>query len=489
MLSTPTSLHLDPTKSKPWQKFVPSPSGASPTASILKRTESPLPSENGDISDSGNGSVIKRRRVKFSDPPVSEQVEIPRSQLTGGPGSGGTSIVGPNKATMSPSSTNSNNIKTPQIENSKESVVENSSDTENEKAATNNLESQAYSEIVSNDNTDLEEVIDIPLIVKLSKEPISTLLTHLTSKTFYKTAQKSLEEKGVETVADLCKLNLSQFNSLKGLKPPNNLATIKEAIRKFEKILQKREIINMANNALYSNLDSQNALLLPKEAIQDKNVSKLPTAPFMETSSTPDEEDKALKEIYERPSPSPTEHEQDIATESILKENDEELEFENDTQCNGAESLSLIEKPKTRESNTVTDTNVAEKALKSSFDVSSKQTEMESVGDVFQSADHTQENAAHITDVYDCPTQPIHSGLMPNTVILDSNSEILVTNQENRNTCIGKPESSEIATQTSSDSETKLEDVLKFLETRDVKTLSDVIGKLHGILQEKICKL
>ena len=489
MLSTPTSLHLDPTKSKPWQKFVPSPSGASPTASILKRTESPIPSEYGDISDSGNGSAIKRRRVKFSDPPVSEQVEIPRSQLTGGPGSGGTSIVGPNKATMSPSSSNSNNIKTQQIENSKELAIENSSDTENEKAGTNKLESQVYSEIVSNDNTDLEEVVDIPLIVKLSKEPISTLLTHLTSKTFYKTAQKSLEEKGVETVADLCKLNLSQFNGLKGLKPPNNLATIKEAIRKFEKILQKREIINMANNALYSNQDSQNPLLLPKEAIQDKNVSKLPTAPFMETSSTPDEEDKALKEIYERPSPSPTEHEQDIATENILKENGEELEYDNDTQCNGDESLSLIEKPKMRESNSVIDNNVAEKALKRSIGESSQQMEVESVDEVFQSTDNTHEDTAHMPDVYDCPTQPIQSGSIPNKLIPDSNYAILVTTQENRNTCTVKPESSEIATQTSLDSETQLEEVLKFLETQDVKTLSDVIGKLHGILQEKICKL
>ena len=80
---------MDASKSKPWQKFVPSPSGASPTASILKRTESPLQLDNADNSDISSSSTIKRRKVKFTDPPVSEQVEIPRSQLTGGPGSGG----------------------------------------------------------------------------------------------------------------------------------------------------------------------------------------------------------------------------------------------------------------------------------------------------------------------------------------------------------------------------------------------------------------
>merc|ERR1719414_1771564 len=129
-------------------------------------------------------------------------------------------------------------MKLPQKENSKEHTSESSSGAAYDKTSSDNSNLKVSEEDIA-DNSDLKEVIDIPLIVRISKEPISTLLTHLTNKTFYKTAQKSLEEKKVETVADLCRLNLAQFNSLKGLKPPNNIATIKEAIRKFEKILQK----------------------------------------------------------------------------------------------------------------------------------------------------------------------------------------------------------------------------------------------------------
>ena len=54
---------------QPWQKFVPSPSSASPSGSILKRAGS-LPTLIADTPGSSGG----KRRVKFSDPPVSEQV-------------------------------------------------------------------------------------------------------------------------------------------------------------------------------------------------------------------------------------------------------------------------------------------------------------------------------------------------------------------------------------------------------------------------------
>ena len=494
MLSTPTSLHLDTNKSKPWQKFVPSPSGASPTASILKRTESPLPSDNGDNSDSSNGTTIKRRRVKFTDPPVSEQVEIPRSQLTGGPGSGGTSIVGPNKATsMSISSCSSNNTKIIRQEISKGITTESSTDNEKEHASSNNLEHKHSNEITSDNVSEDDEYADIPFIVKSSIEPVSTILTYLTSKTFYKTAQKCLEEKSVDTIADLCNLNMSQVNSLKGLRPPSNILAIKEALKKFEKVLQKREIINMANNALYSN-QLTDAPLLPKEALRDKNASKLTTAPFMECSSTPDEEDKALKEIYERPSPSPTEREQDLATENLLDENCKETKCENhEAECEGLESLSLIKETQTNVSETYTESTVNQKTELFSYNSSSKENDL--VEKTLETSETTNENSTQQSEIFEYPTQPITSKsnlILEDTVAMekDTTSNATAIEKEAAENVISRPSTSQTGTQTSQLSkEAQLEESIKFLQTCDVKTVSDVIGKLHGILQEKISKL
>ena len=477
-------MQMDASKSKPWQKFVPSPSGASPTASILKRTESPLQLDNTDYNDISSSSTIKRRKVKFTDPPVSEQVEIPRSQLTGGPGSGGSSVIGPNKAISNLSSN----------KNTNETIPENSYETAKENNLGNTSEGKVSDEIIS-DNNDFEDCIDVPLVIKLSKEPISTLLTHLTNKTFYKTAQKSLEEKGVETVADLCRLNLAQFNSLKGLKPPNNIVTIKEALRKFEKILQKREIINLANNALYSNQVTENISMLPKEALQDKNASRLPTAPFMESSSTPDEEDKALKEIYERPSPSPTEQEQDIATKHISQEDEQEITYDHAADCNGSESLSLIVETH-KATNSSTNNITQQVTYEPSSGPAEFQEKNSNFADESQTIENTQDISNERSDIYDCPTQPIMSKLkLPlcdDSVSSEGLSKPipLVTENSNNKCADSTSNSSEIATQTNASSEKlQIEDAVKIFEAQDVKTLSDIIAKLHGILQEKICQL
>merc|ERR1719270_3085448 len=69
---------------RPWAKYAPSPSHASPSAGILKRA-----AEDLDSSNDGSPVCVKRirldvtesnpRRVHFNDNPVSESVEIPRT--------------------------------------------------------------------------------------------------------------------------------------------------------------------------------------------------------------------------------------------------------------------------------------------------------------------------------------------------------------------------------------------------------------------------
>merc|ERR1719379_2702882 len=74
---------------RPWAKYAPSPSHASPSAGILKRSADDLDSPNDgspvsakrlrlDITGSSGGESAPRR-VHFNENPVSESVEIPRT--------------------------------------------------------------------------------------------------------------------------------------------------------------------------------------------------------------------------------------------------------------------------------------------------------------------------------------------------------------------------------------------------------------------------
>ena len=494
MLATPKS--LQPDVIKPWQKFVPSPSSASPTASILKRTESPIPSDNGD-SDGTNSSAVKRRRVKFTDPPVSEQVEIPRSQLTGGPGSGGACITGPNKAVTLPFSTSSNTVRLQQRQDISKSVPTTlSNKNEGDVAIScNGSDTNLPSDQIADNSGDMNECIDFPVTLNSSKEPISSLLTHLTNKTFYKAAKKSLEENGVETIEDIYKLNFTQIGNLKGLKPPNNFATIKEALRKFEKVLQKREIITMANNALYNKSTYENTSPSPKEAFEDKITSKLTTAPFME-STTPDEEDKALKEIYERPSPSPTEIEQDIATEEMFEETSINHVPQNGaTDVMDSDSVSLINEKVAQGSETV----VAH-SMQSTTQDKSIETTIESVTGQLNEDHDNNKISTHPNEISDAATQTAKSTInlinvetstdeiaFPATVRTSEAQAVVTTESES---CQAIADTVESQTQTDEqENEIKIQQFYMFLETLNAKTVSTVVGKCVKILQEKINKL
>ena len=67
-----------------------------------------------------------------------------------------------------------------------------------------------------------------------STDPLGAVLNDLSSAVLQKLAEKSLTEVGVRSVGDLAKMTASQAAKVKGLMPPNNVATILEALKKFE---------------------------------------------------------------------------------------------------------------------------------------------------------------------------------------------------------------------------------------------------------------
>ena len=122
-----------------------------------------------------------------------------------------------------------------------------------------------------------------------SSEPIANVINYLTNRTWHKAAEKSLKDASINTVGDLCKLTELQASTLKGIKPPNNIQTIREAMKKFEKLLTKREKISQANSALKED-ESEGGQL-------SRTSSNSSLASIIETS-TPDEEDKMMKVYY-----------------------------------------------------------------------------------------------------------------------------------------------------------------------------------------------
>ena len=550
MLATTTEAQPANDQIKPWQKFAPSPSSASPTASILKRTESPAPVEMGDISEGTTvSSIIKRRRVKFSDPPVSEQVEIPRSQLTGGSGSGGACITGPNKtatSTFAPSSNYQSRV--PQRQESSKSIPP--------LGSINNENGQNVSSICENEfneslglheatpileTTELDEIIDASLIEKSLNEPISSILCHLTNKTFHKAAKRSLEENGILTVADLCKMKSAQLTGLKGLKPPNNITTVKEALRKFEKVLQKREIITNANNVLYNKPSTPSEHLTPKEALEDKITSKLANAPFME-STTPDEDDEALKEIYERPSPSPTELEQEAADKvallqegplpelSPIKDSEEtdkcgkdEREHANnikdtihDTLINeGVDgSTSILNPSGNKNQANVTPQQESSMNPMQTADISVPSTPTLAISNIepLQKVDTNpvQLNAVIVESKKDDPEnrpQMVNVGTQVtpatvNMINVETNTteiylepkscvaEVQAVVDTAAEGCQAVPDTSETQIQTNElTKEAKIQETYKLFKQLDAKTLAIVIGNGHAIMQEKLSQL
>ena len=137
-------------------------------------------------------------------------------------------------------------------------------------------------------------------------EPVSSILHNLTTKTWSKAAERSLMDHNVKTVGDLSKLTAVKASALRSLRPPSNLVAIKEALRKFEKSWIKRGRDKYTGKKLLQDLSALVEVeedLTEDEEIKETRLQKM--SPVVDDISTPEEEDEVMKEIYERPSPSP----------------------------------------------------------------------------------------------------------------------------------------------------------------------------------------
>ena len=265
----------------------------------------------------------KKRKVQFTDPPVSEEVVIPRcpsgkatrrkvlnyrfnKDLFLGPVKKNLSKPNGNGAT---SGSGSDGIEETEIE----AIAGGSSGLYQ---ATPPL--QGGQNLQDNDGHHQNQPGAVnpnclyPALVECD-EPISSIMNNLTTKTWHKAAEKSLTENNLATIGDLSRLSSLKAGMIKSLKPPNNVATIREALRKFEKIWIKRnnkattpgsetkaKVSETATAADLLDVDFTENL----ENNQSKEQS--PTAaPVVDIQSTPEEEDETMKELYERPSPSP----------------------------------------------------------------------------------------------------------------------------------------------------------------------------------------
>ena len=205
---------------------------------------------------------MKRRKVQFSDPPVSDLAEIPRTP------SGGHSSL-------------KTSLKTKLLPKQKAVVDLEDNDSCGLYVATPPLvEAPA-------EKAPAEKAL-YPALAEAT-EPLGAVLNDLSSAVLQKLAEKSLAEVGVRTVGDLAKMTAPMASKVKGLMPPNNVATILEALKKFEARSASKK--SKAENT-------------SKAAVAEKKVS-----PVLDVS-TPEEEEKTMKDLYERPSPQPDESEQ-----------------------------------------------------------------------------------------------------------------------------------------------------------------------------------
>ena len=217
-------------------------------------------------------------------------------------------------------------------------------------------------------------------------EPVSSILNNLTTRTWHKAAEKSLNDNQIKTVGDLSKLSSVKASALKSLKPPNNVFTIREALRKFEKIWLKRSKVDAVTTK--PKVNSSNAVVGDNLEIDDlghlETKEQSPTAaPVVDVQSTPEEEDETMKELYERPSPSPPidmdekmdEDEDDNDNEQVTDESAKKEPSEKITGCGeNATKLIVNDVPSSEQIG-----NAAQKSVESAQNTVSTETNTETV--------------------------------------------------------------------------------------------------------------
>ena len=159
-------------------------------------------------------------------------------------------------------------------------------------------------------------------------EPLVSIIPNLANKPWISTAEKRFAASGITKISDLSKLTKVKAHTFdQVLKAPDSVTTIREALRKFEKTLTKREKEKMAANAAAAAAAAATTIVSTTAPPAEQVVEKEAEPESVETStlvgdsmtckktgiasiveeSTPEEEDETMRQIYDRPSPSPTE--------------------------------------------------------------------------------------------------------------------------------------------------------------------------------------
>ncbi len=273
-LSTPTSRQQRP----PWEKFQPSPSDASPSASILKKafSEGDGASPRGSNGATGGGGPpSKRRKVQFKEPCVSDKVEIPRNNWGAGTVDSPQGVRPKQLAARF-----SKDI--PLVKSLSAGAAVPGEGSSGEDSSSCGLY-HPTPPVADPSSTDAV----FPALSDC-EDPVADILGLLANQTWQKAAQRSLTENGVSKVGDLARMTALKAGGLKGLKPPNNVATIVEAMKRHEKRREQRKSVPG-----------------PASKKQEQHPAPSP-APVVDVT-TPEEEERTMQELYERPSPSPTE--------------------------------------------------------------------------------------------------------------------------------------------------------------------------------------
>jgi len=272
---------------RPWMKYAPSPSHASPSASILKR-----PADDLDSSTEGSPVSAKRirldgslpRRVHFNDNPVSDSVEIPR--IPDGKHTRKKLLMSGYDQEMFIS----------RVGGSSEGV-----DSDTQESCSMYTETP----VSVSPNAVFPELCN-------SGENISTIIHNLANSTWAKVLEADLRQNKIITIGQLARMNSSQVRTLRGVKPDKEV-TVKNALRAFWTKVKKEEgVVRMR-------------------------------AP-VEEETTQEEEEEIKAALFARPSPSPTDMgEIDVAErESEEGKGDLESKVEIEVEVKNKEEIEVV---------------------------------------------------------------------------------------------------------------------------------------------------
>jgi len=243
---------------RPWMKYAPSPSHASPTASCLKRTVddldssiegSPVSAKRARLSEMGS------RRVHFNENPVSDSVEIPR--------------VPDGKHTR----------KKLQLTGYDQDLFIGRAGGQ---TAQNNQDKAPEIKLEVGPQTIFPDLASC-------QEPITSISHQLATGPWGKVLEADLKSHNITKICQLASMDCGQVRLLRGIKPPKEV-TVRNALK-----------------GLHSRLK--------KETVQPEATVRV-RAPVVEAAATQEEEEEIKAALFARPSPTPTEDGDDHPTSS-----------------------------------------------------------------------------------------------------------------------------------------------------------------------------